>query len=81
MAGRTVVLPPECPELRGDSTGAGSRPVSSFFAASKITTAAFIRIWRLIHPCEFGADLVNWGMKCAAFSIHSIPVPHYLRRR
>jgi hypothetical protein len=31
--------------------------VSSFLAASKIAAAAFVRIWRFIHPCEFGADL------------------------
>jgi len=36
--------------------------VSSFFTASKIATAAFVWIWRFIHPCEFGADFIDAGI-------------------
>jgi hypothetical protein len=58
-ARRTAVVPPKRPELRCDSTGAVSRSVSSFLTASKIATAAFVRIWRLSAPGELGADLVD----------------------
>jgi hypothetical protein len=46
-AGLAVVLPSERPELRGDRIDTGSWRAASFFAAPKITTAAFVRIWRL----------------------------------
>jgi hypothetical protein len=58
-AGRTVVLPPEGPELRGDSAGACSRLVSGFLATSKIAATASVRIWCLSDPCEFGVDRAN----------------------
>ena len=57
-AGRTVVLPSERPELRGHSTVTCSWLVSSLLTASNVATAALVGIWRLIHPREFGADLI-----------------------
>jgi hypothetical protein len=58
-AGLAVILPPECPEFSCNSTRTRSWPVSSFLTAPEIATAAFIRIWRLVDPCEFGADFVD----------------------
>ena len=61
-AGRTIILPSERPELRSDRSGASAWLVSSFLAASNVAAAAFVRIWRFIHPCKFGADLVDGGI-------------------
>ena len=55
-ARRTVVLPPEGPELRGNSSGASAWLVSSLFTASNVAAPAFVRIWRLSNPGEFGTD-------------------------
>jgi hypothetical protein len=57
--GCTVVLPPERPELRGDSASTSAGLVCSLLTAPEIATAAFVRIWRFIHPREFGSDVVN----------------------
>ena len=59
--GGTVVLPSKRPELRSDRSGASAWLVSSFLAASKIATAAFVGIWCFRYLREFGADLVDGG--------------------
>jgi hypothetical protein len=61
-AWRTVVLPAERPEFRCDSTGTCSWPVTRFVAAPEVETAAFVRIWRIRYPSEFGTDLVDRGI-------------------
>src|SRR5262245_51361056 len=43
------------------------RPVSSFLAAPEIATAAFVWIWRFVHPSESGADLVDLGVGARHF--------------
>jgi hypothetical protein len=54
-----IMLPSECPELRGDSAGTSTRLVASFFAASKVTAAAFVWIWCLSDPREKALLSVN----------------------
>ena len=58
-ARRTIVLPAKRPEFRGDSAHTCARLVSSFLAASDIAAATLLRIWRLIHPCEFCANGID----------------------
>jgi ATP-dependent DNA ligase len=36
--------------------------VSSFVAASNIAATAFVRVWRLAYPNEFGANFFNRGI-------------------
>ena len=33
--------------------------MSGLITASKIATATFVWIWRLVNPCEFGVDLFD----------------------
>ena len=58
-ARRTVVLPTERLELRCDHGRTRTGFVSRLLTASSIAATTFVRIWRLIHPGEFGADLVE----------------------
>jgi hypothetical protein len=41
--------------------------VSSFFTASEVATAAFVRIWRFGDPAKFGADFVDAGIGARHF--------------
>jgi len=68
--------PSERPEARGDSARICIGHVSSFCAASKVATAAFVRIWRLVHPCEFGADLLDRGL-CARHRLSLCHLSNY----